>query len=132
MATVQENNQQETANGNPISQPVIGGTSAGSGQNGAGAAHSNAMPVSPVQQNAAPQNQQGYTDVSAYLNANPTGGTQIGQGIASNLTQGYNTTKAGIDTSANTANQSIQAGYTPENTQLIQQVAANPASSVAS
>lgn len=126
MATLQDNNQQETGNGNPVNQPIIGGTSAASGQNGAGAAHSAAMPVSPVQQSAAPQAGQGYTDVSAYLNANPQGGQQIGQGVTSNLTQGYNTTKSGIDTSANTANQSVSSGYIPENTQLIQQVGSNP------
>lgn len=50
----------------------------------------------------------------------------MGNQVASNLTNQYNTTKQGIDTSAASANQQINAGYTPENTQLIQQVAANP------
>jgi len=131
MAIVQENDQQQTANGNPVNQPIVAGTSAAAGQNGPGAAKTNQNPVSPVQQNAAPQNNNGYTDVSAYLNANQGGGQQIGQGVANNLTQGYNTTMGDINTSAQNATNSVNSGYIPENTQLIQQVANNPTAAAA-
>jgi hypothetical protein len=127
MATVNDTEEQNNI-GQGQNQPTTGGTSAsGSGTGkGVGTAQS-----SQVQQNQAPQNNQGYTDVASYLNANQQGGTQLGQSVASNLTNQYNTTKSGIDTSANTANQSINQGYTPENTQLIQQVAQAPTASAA-
>lgn len=129
MATLQDNDQ--NPNGAAPNQPVTGGTSAAGSSGGAGVNGPNQAPVSPVQQNVNPQSSQGYTDVSSYLNANPTGGQQIGQGITSNLTQGYNTAKTGIDTSAQSANQAISSGYIPENTQLIQQVANNPTQAAA-
>lgn len=133
MATVQSPiDEQQGTGGNPVNQPISGTGSAGTAQGGqtsagaAGVSGPNQNPVSPVQQNQAPQAGQGYTDVSAYLNANPNGGTAIGNQVASNLTTGYNQVANDINNSANAANQSIQSGYTPENTQLIQQVENNP------
>jgi hypothetical protein len=60
------------------------------------------------------------------LNANQQGGNQLGQQVAQNVTNQYNTTKQGIDTSTQSAIGSANSGYIPENTQLIQQVASNP------
>jgi len=132
MATLQNQNANDP--NSPNNFPTTGGTSsAGNAQTGAGASGSASgqQPTSPVQQNVAPQAGQGYTDVSAYLNANQSGGNQLGTQVAGNLTNQYNTTQQGIDTSVNNANQSINAGYTPENTQLIQQVASNPTGTAA-
>jgi hypothetical protein len=83
-----------------------------------------------VQQNAAPQNGSGYTDVSTYLNANQQGGAQLGNQVAQNLNTGYNQVQSDIGNSVNTAQSAINSGYTPENTQLIQQVASNPTGAV--
>lgn len=135
MATVQNPDQegQGQTPGNPVNQPISGTGAAGTAQGGqtsAGAGRTNQNPVSPVQQNQAPQAGSGYTDVSAYLNANPQGGTSIGNQVASNLTTGYNQVTNDINNSAANATNAINSGYTPENTQLIQQVAANPTAAV--
>lgn len=128
MATIQDINQTENQNqGNVGTQPVSGtsapsgatGTSQG-GQGAAGAASS------PVQQNINPQQGPGFTDVSAYLNANPQGGQQIANQAATNLTNQYNTTKAGIDTSSQNFQNASNQGYVPANTDLISQVSSNP------
>ena len=125
MATINDDKQQPQ--GAPNQPPTTAGTSAPTGSgSGVGVGTQQA---SQVQQNQAPQNNQGNVDVGSYLNANPQGGSQLGQQVASNLTNTYNTTKSGIDTSAQSANQAINQGYIPENTQLIQQVAANPTQS---
>ncbi len=119
MATVNQDEENQ--------QPTTGGTSAaGTGAGVAGANSAPKAPTSNVQQNVAPQQNQGYTDVASYLNANQQGGNQLGSQVASNLSNQYNTTKQGIDTSAGSANKAVQSGYIPENTQLIQQVASNP------
>ncbi len=123
MATLNQN-QDEEQNPNQPNQPTTAGTSSPTGS-GTGVGVGTAQ-ASQVKQNQAPTNNAGYTDVASYLNANQGGGEQIGNQVASNLTGKYNTTKSGIDTSANQANQQVQSGYIPENTQLIQQVASNP------
>lgn len=82
--------------------------------------------ASPVKQNAAAQNQSGYTDVGSYLNANREGSSKMGQDVASNLTNRYNQTKQGVQSSANDLINQVNQGYTKENTDLIKQVAADP------
>ncbi len=126
MATVSnDQDQQQNPQGNQ--PPTTAGTSAPTGSGtGKGVG---AQSVSPVQQNQAAQNQSGYTDVASYLNANPGGGSNLGNQVASNLNQGYQSTQNAINQSVNAANTAIGQGYTPENTQLIQQVAANPTQS---
>lgn len=126
MATV--NNQDEQNPNQPNQQPITGGTSASGSGTGKGVGTAQA---SQVQQNQAPQNGQGYTDVASYLNANPQGGQELGSKIASNLNTGYQNTQNAINQSVNQANTAIGQGYTPENTQLIQQVAANPTAAAA-
>src|ERR1700688_3424281 len=105
MAVLQDPNQTQNQNpGNPVNQPTAGtsaptgavGTSQG-GQNTAGAAQPNQTPVSPVSQNQSPQGNTGYTDVASYLNANQAGAQQLGQQVASNLTNQYNTTQGAIN-----------------------------------
>jgi hypothetical protein len=133
MATIQDPNQEQQpgqTGGNGVNAPISGTGAAGSQTASGSASGPNQNPVSPVQQNTAPQAGQGYTDVSAYLNANPTGGQQIGNSVASNLTQGYNTTMGDINTSAQNTTGLANSGYIPENTQLIQQVANNPTAAV--
>jgi hypothetical protein len=127
MATVNDPNQEQNPN-QQVNQPTTGGTSASGSGTGKGVGTQQA---SQVQQNQAPQNGQGYADVGSYLNANQGGGQQLGQQVASNLNQGYQSTLNNINNSVNTANTSINQGYTPENTQLIQQVAANPTAAAA-
>ena len=129
MATINPNDDQNAPQQpNQPSAPMTGGTSASGSGTGKGVGSATA---SGVQQNPNPQNSQGYTDVASYLNANQGAGAQLGNQVASNLTNQYNTTKQGIDTSAATANSAINAGYTPENTDLISQVAANPTGAAA-
>jgi len=129
MATIADDNEQNQIGQGPAQPKATAGTSAPTGS-GTGVGVGTA-PAAQVQQNQAPQNNNGYTDVASYLNANQQGGTQLGQSVANNLTTGYNTTKSGIDTSVNNANSQINSGYIPENTQLIQQVAANPTAAAA-
>jgi hypothetical protein len=122
--------QNQTSNGQGNNPPTTAGTSAAGGSGtGIGVGSSTAPQV---QQNQAPQANNGYTDVGSYLNANQQGGNQLGSQIASNLNTGYQNTQNAINNSVNTANSSINSGYTPENTQLIQQVAANPTAAASS
>ncbi len=115
MATLNQDDEQNN-------QPQTGGGSVGSGT-GKGVGTQQA---SQVQQNQAPQAGQGYTDVASYLNANQGGGQQLGEKVGQNLTNNYNDTRNQLANSVNTAKSAINQGYTPENTQLIQQVSANP------
>ncbi len=115
MATLNDDNEQNN-------QPTTGGGSVGSGT-GKGVGTQQA---SQVQQNQAPQAGQAYTDVASYLNANQGGGQQLGEKVGQNLTNNYNDTRNQLANSVNTAKSAINQGYTPENTQLIQQVSANP------
>lgn len=138
MATIANQNQdQDLANpGNPVNQPgATSGTSGGVGtsQGGAtngGAAGPNQTPVSPVAASSNGGNASGYTDVGTYLNANQNNqaANNLGSQVAGNLTSSYNTTMGDINNSANSQTSSINSGYTPENTQLIQQAEANPTS----
>ncbi len=121
MATVNQQDDEQQQGGQPNPTP---GTSAPTGS-GTGVGVGTAQ-APQVKQNQAPQNNQGYTDVASYLSANQQGGNQLGQQVSSNLSDKYNTTKSGIDTSAGATNQQVQSGYIPENTQLIQQVASDP------
>ena len=123
MATLQ--NQDQNNPQNPTNQPMTGGAGGAGAATGTGAAG-----TSQVQQNTAPQSGSGYVDVSSYLNANQQGGQDLGQKVASNLTNTYNTTMGDINTSAQGATKAANTGYVPENTQLIQQVAANPTAAV--
>lgn len=123
MATIaqqQDDEDQNNQNGSTIS--VSGSGGAGSNGQGAGAA----AVVSPVQQNQAPQPNQGYTDVASYLNANQGGSQKLGEQVASNLSKKYSDTKSGVDQSYNQFQGQVNQGYVPENTDLISQVAANP------
>lgn len=126
MATIQQ--EEETNPNTQGQQPTTGGSggAGGSGGQGQGGGASVAAPVSNVQQNAAPQQNQGYTDVGSYLDANQAGSAQLGNQISSNLTNTYNQTKGGIEQSANDLINNVNQGYTKGNDQLIQQVAANP------
>lgn len=127
MATLADIDQQDQRNPqNPINAPTAGTSAPGTAQGGQQGAGSAAPNQSPVSQNINPQSAAGYTDVSAYLNANPQGGQQIANQAAQNLGQTYSTTKGAIDTSAGAANAAIAGGYTPQNTDLINQVASNP------
>lgn len=122
MATVNQTDEQQ--NGQQGPQPISGtGGASASGRGTAGAAAAPAG-ASNVQNNAG-QNA-GYTDVGAYLNANQAGSNQLGGQVAQNLTNQYNTTKQGIDTSSQNFAGQVNQGYVPENTDLINQVAANP------
>lgn len=130
MATIaqqQDDENENNKNGSTVSVAGTGGASSsgGTGQGGA------AAPISPVQQNTAPQNNNGYTDVASYLNANQGGSQQLGQQVSQNLSNKYDTTKQGVTDSANSFNQSVNSGYVPENTDLINQVAANPTAAAA-
>ncbi len=135
MATIAQDDQNtNNQNQNQPQQPPTTGGNGGAGGTGAQGGSSSsagpAQPVSNVQQNAAPQNGQGYTDVGAYLDANQAGSQQLGNQVASNLTNTYNTTKSGIDTSANNVINQANMGYTQGNDALIQQVANNPTAAV--
>lgn len=81
---------------------------------------------SPVKQDAAAQNQSGYTDVGAYLNANKAGAEKMGGQVAQNLTNRYDQTKAGVTQSANDLINQVNQGYTKENSGLVKSVAADP------
>ncbi len=120
MATVNTQNDED----NEQSQPTTGGTSgvseAGSPATGGGAG------ASPVKQNAAAQNQSGYTDVGSYLNANQAGAQKMGEQVAGNLTNKYNQTKTGIQQSSNDLINQVNMGYTPENQSVVQQAANDP------
>ena len=141
MATLNQSNQDQQQNANQAAGAplTISGTGAPSssgqgaaGATGAGVGGGSAPAASSVQQNANPTNTAGYTDVGAYLNANQAGSQQLGNQVAGNLTNQYNTTKSGIDASSQANQSAINSGYTPENTQLIQQVSSNPVGASAS
>lgn len=124
MATVADQDEQNPQNPSNA-QPLTGG-SGGAGGSGQGGSAKAAAPVSNVQQNSTPQQNQGYTDVGSYLDANQSGSQQLGNQVASNLTNQYNTTKSGIDNSANSLINQVNQGYTKGNDQLIQSVASDP------
>jgi hypothetical protein len=120
MATIKNQDQEDVKNqdgGTPVTG-TAGASDAGNPNPGAGAG--------PVKQNAAAQNQSGYTDVGSYLNANQAGSEKMGQDVASNLTNKYNETKQGVQTSANDLINQVNQGYTKSNQDLIKQVAADP------
>ncbi len=121
MATVQNQNEEDIKAGGGT---AVGGTAgaAETGNPSAGVAGT----TSPVKQNAAAQNQSGYTDVGSYLNANQAGTQKMGQDVASNLTNKYTNTKQGVTQSANDLINQVNQGYTPENQAIVQQAAANP------
>src|ERR1017187_685978 len=115
MATVNQNDQdqngQQAPTGGPVSISGTAGASASAGQ-GAGVGGGAPGAASPVSTNT-PQTNQGYTDVGSYLDANQGGATQMGNQVASNLTDTYNNAKSGIDTSGNNFINSVNQGYTP-------------------
>lgn len=115
------NDEEEKQPGQPVTTGGAGGAGQSNTQN-AGVATSQ----SPVQQNAAPQNNQGYVDVASYLDANKSGSADLGNRVASNLTNKYNDTKTGVEQSAQNVKDAASKGYTQENTELIRQVASNP------
>lgn len=121
MATV--NNAQDDQQNGPT---TVGGTSGGAPASGTGAGGGSAAGASPVKQNAAPQNNSGYTDVGSYLNANQAGSSSMGNQVASNLTNQYNTTKQGVQQSSNDLINQVNQGYTAENKDLISQTASDP------
>ncbi len=131
MAIVNQNEDEENQNGNasPTGGPVQVAGTAGASASG-GAKPSAPSSTSPVLQNNAAQQNPGYVDVSSYLAANQPGSSAMGDKAAGYLTDTYNNTKGAIDTSVGNANTAISGGYTPENTDLIQQVLADPTSAV--
>lgn len=123
MAVIAQQDDNEDKNTGQASIAGTGGASSSGGTAGQGGS---ATPVSQVKQNAAPQANQGYTDVASYLNANQQGSGKLGDQVSKNLTNKYNQTKSGIDTSYGQFQGDVNKGYTQENTDLINQVAANP------
>lgn len=121
MATINNQNEEDIKNqeGGTAVTGTSGAPDSGNPNAGAGA-------VSPVKQNAAAQNQSGYTDVGAYLNANQTGSEKMGQDVASNLTKKYNETKQGAAQSANDLINQVNQGYTKENADVVKGAAADP------
>lgn len=117
MATV--NTQQDDKN-------QVGGTQLSSGAGAGGSNPNTGVAQSPVKQNAEPQNQAGYTDVGSYLNANQGGAQNMGNQVASNLTNRYNQTKSGVQQSANDLINQVNQGYTKENADVVKAAAANP------
>ena len=103
----------------------IGNNTAGAATNPGGGANASTTPTN-VSAGQQAQNGQGFTDVAAYLNANQSGGAQLGSQVASNLTNQYDTLNNNINSSNTAFNNSVSAGYTPENQQLIAQAAADP------
>lgn len=123
MATIAQQKDEDNKN-NPAGGPTTVSNTGG------GASNSPQAGQGPVQQNAAPQASQGYTDVASYLNANQAGSADLGQRVSSNLNTKYNDTKSGIDTSFNQFKGDVTKGSVPQNTDLINQVAANPNAAV--
>ncbi len=118
MATIAQTNQDDEEKQGP--QTVAG--TGGAGSNGTGASGQ----TSQVQQNVAPQNNQGYTDVASYLNANKGGSEKLGQQVSTNLGNKYNATKSGLDSSYQSFSGQVAQGGVPENSDLISQVASDP------
>lgn len=128
MATVNNENDQNSQQ-NPAGGPVsISGTAGASASAGQGAGAPGA--ASPVSMNQ-PQTNQGYTDVGSYLDANQAGSAKLGTDVAGNLTNQYNQTKSSIGNSANDTINQVNQGYTKSNTDLINQVAADPTAAAA-
>lgn len=123
MATLNDEEKQV----DPNQPPTTGGTTAAPTGSGQGVAGQNQMApgASQVQQNQAPTGS-GYTDVGTYLDANRAGSADLGNRVSQNLTNKYNTTKAGAEGSYNQFAGDVNKGYAQENTDLIKQVAANP------
>lgn len=122
MAVVNQfQNQDDENEGATVEVAGTGGAgdSGGTGAPGAGAA-------SPVKQDAAAQNQSGYTDVGSYLDANQAGAQKMGNDVAGNLTNKFNQTKTGAQKSANDLINEVNQGYTAENAGLVQDVANDP------
>ena len=128
MATIADDEQQNDPNQQV--NPTTGGTTAAPTGSGQGTVGQNQMAagVSQVQQNSAPQTAGGYVDVGTYLDANRAGSTDLGNRVSQNLTNKYNQTKSGAENSYNQFAGNVGQGYTQENTDLINQVAANPMS----
>lgn len=124
MATI--NNPEDEQQQQPGAPLAVSGTAGASSSGGQGVGVGGAAPQSPVAQNQAPQANTGYTDVGTYLDANKAGSADLGNKVASNLTDTYNQTKSGIDNSAQSTLEASNKGYTPENTDLIQQVVNDP------
>lgn len=124
MATVNNQNEEDLTNQEGGTQ--ISGTAGASeaGNPNPGVANS------PVKQDATAQNTAGYTDVGSYLDANKSGSAKMGQDVANNLSNRYDTTKQGVQTSANDLINQVNQGYAKENTDLIKQVASNPYAAV--
>ncbi len=121
MATV--NNQQEDKNEEGGTE--VAGT-AGASDAGSPSAGGGGVGGSNVKQDASAQNQSGYTDVGSYLDANQAGAEKMGGQVAENLTNRYNTTKAGAAKSANDLINQVNQGYTQEDAGLVGQVANDP------
>lgn len=120
MATIANQYQDEDDDGSTTSVSTNSGGA--SSQGGAGSA----SPISNVKQNAGAQNNQGYTDVASYLNANQGGSSQLGTQVANNLNTKYSQTKQGAQDSFGQFQTDVNSGYVPENTDLINQVASDP------
>lgn len=118
----EDEQNKQTDGGTPVAGTAGASASDGIGVSGAGSSGA----ASPVKQDAAAQNQSGYTDVGSYLDANQAGAGQMGQQVAGNLTNKYNDVKSGAAQSANDLINQVNQGYTAENSQLINQVAADP------
>lgn len=112
----EDNKQNPTGNG-----PTTIANTGGAGSSGTGVAG-----ASPVKQGPSTQTNNGYTDVGSYLEANKGGSQDLGQKVASNLTNKYNTTKQGAQDSYNTFQNNVNSGYVQENNDLINQVANDP------
>lgn len=125
MATIAQSQKDEDNKNNPTGGPTSVANTGGAGSGGQ-TGQGGAATVSPVQQNASAQNQSGYTDVASYLNANQGGAQKLGESVAGNLTNKYNDTKSGVDKSYGDFSGQVNNGYVPENSDLINQVAANP------
>ena len=119
MATIAQQNQDDEEN--PAGGPTTVANTAGAGSGGGSGGG-----TSQVQSNVAPQNNQGYTDVASYLNANQGGSEKLGQQVSENLGKKYDQTKSGIDSSYSDFSGQVAGGYVPQNTDLINQVAADP------
>lgn len=122
MATVLNQNEEDIKQGGGTPVGGTAGADAQAGSPSAGVAGT----ASPVKQNAATQNQSGYTDVGSYLNANQAGTQKMGQDVANNLTNKYTNTKQGVTQSANDLINQVNQGYTKENADVVKQAAANP------
>lgn len=109
--------------GGDVSQPATTGgaggvTATGSG-NVTGKVVGTANPSQPFQ------------NISSYLSANAQGGQQLAGQVAGTVSQPINQAQTGITNAATDFTKSVNAGYTPENKDLISAVSSNPAYVVA-